>query len=125
MAVTAKIVYNAALVLIDEVLENGNIVADQPKYYEAKARSILTSLQTELLPPSIDPVIITDLSQEMLVSDRVSLTILPYGLAAHLLVQEDTNAASFYNARYDEMKRKSATTATSIYDVYNVLGGMR
>lgn len=124
MAVTAKQVYQQALVLIDEVLETGSISADQPDYYEAKAKSILTTLQAELMKPNETPVVITDVNQKMLLSDRISLTVLPYGLAAHLLLQEDPNAASFYNARYDEMKRKIPTSIQSIEDVNDVLGGL-
>jgi hypothetical protein len=125
MAVTAKQVYDMALVLMDEVLETGNIVADQPKYYEAKALSILTTLQAELLPLSTTPVIITDLSQNLLLPDRVSILVLPYGLAAHLLIQDDPNSASFFNARYDELKRKVQTSITPITDVYSMFGGVQ
>jgi hypothetical protein len=124
MTVTAKQVFDAAMVLIDEVLETGSIVPDQPEYYQAKARSILTTLQTELLPPTINPVPITDLNQPMLLSDRVSLSVVPYGLAAHLLIQEDVNTAAYYNARYDELKRKVHSTSGPITDVYDVLGGL-
>lgn len=124
MAVTGKQVYDMALVLIDEVLETGNIVADQPQYYQAKAKSILTTLQTELLPVSIEPVVITSLDDELLLSDKVSLLVLPYGLAAHLLIQEDVNTASFFNARYDELKGRRTASIQPIEDVNDVTGGM-
>lgn len=125
MAVTAKQVYDLALVLMDEVLANGNITPDQPKYYKTKASSILTMLQTELLPVSQTPNVITDLSEEVQLSDRIALTVLPYGLAAHLLIQEDVNAASFLNARYDELKRKIPSKIQPITDVYGVSGAMQ
>lgn len=125
MAVTVQQVYDAALVLIDEVLENGKIVADQPKYYQAKSFSILTSLQAELLPIIIEPPILKNLIDVFLLSDRVCLTVLPYGLAAHLLIQDDPNSASFYNARYEELKKRTPTTIVPITDIYDVTGGMR
>ncbi len=125
MSVTVKQVYDAALVLIDEVLENGNIVADQPKYYQSKSLSILTSLQAELLPVTVEPVILKDLSDQLLLTNRICLTVLPYGLAAHLLIQDDPNSASFYNARFEELKKKTATTIIPITDIYNVAGGMK
>jgi hypothetical protein len=119
MAVTGKQVYDAALVLMDEVTETGNVVTEQPAYYQVKALHILTTLQTELLPLSITPVPITDLSQNLLVSDRTALLVLPYGLAAHLLLADDMNLASFLNARFDELKRKMATGGIQpIKDVY-------
>jgi hypothetical protein len=123
MAVTGQQVYDIALVHIDEVLETGDITADNPAYYKSKALSILTTLQAELLPLSVSPVVVTDLAQNLLVNDRVALTALPYGLAAHLLMIDDPNTASFFNARYDELKRKIPTAAVPITDVYNVLGG--
>lgn len=125
MAVTAQQVYNAALVLIDEVLETGNIVPDQPQYYQAKSLSLLTTLQTELLPISQTPVIVTSLSQNMAVSDKIALLVLPYGLAAHLLLTDDPNTAAFLNARYDELKKKIPTQPVKITDVYGVSSGMR
>lgn len=113
-----------ALVLIDEVTEVGTIAPDTPKYYESRAKSILTQLQTELLQVSQDPEIITDLSQSLLLPDRVAITVLPYGLAAHLLLTEDVNAASFFNSRYEELKKKTPTSILLIEDSIGVLGGM-
>lgn len=125
MTVTARQVYDAALVLMDEVNEAGNIGTDQPDYYESKALQILTTLQAELLPLAIEPEPILQLTQELLVSDRVALLVLPYGLAAHLLLADDMNLSAFLNARYDELKRKvPAGGIQPIKDVYNVLGGV-
>lgn len=124
MAVTAKQVFDMAMVLIDEVQETGNIIPDQPEYYKAKALSLLTTLQTELLPLHKTPVIIADLADKLQVSDRIALTALPYGLAAHLLMTDDINTASFLNDRYEELKRKAPISIQSIQDVNDVLGGM-
>lgn len=124
MAVTAQQVYDIALVLMDEVTDTGEILADNPDYYKAKTLKILTTLQTELLPSTITPVLITDLSNTLLVSDRIALMALPYGLAAHLLLTEDVSSASYFNNRYDELKRKTYATITPITDVYSVLDGM-
>lgn len=121
MAVTGQQVFDNALVLMDEVTETGAISTDTPNYYKTKALTILTTLQAELLPLSQTPPVITDLTQPLLVSDRDALSILPYGLAAHLLLAEDLNAASFFNNRYDELKRKRKTTSIPITDNYNIL----
>lgn len=125
MTVTAKQIYDAALVLMDEVLETGNIVPDQPEYYEAKALSLINSLQLELLPLSATPTILTSLSETVSVPDRTALLIMPYGLAAHLLIQEDGSTASFFNARYDELKRRQPTAITAITDAYGIVEGMQ
>lgn len=123
--ITAQQVYDIALVLMDEVTETGGISTETPAYHERKALNILTTLQTELLPLSIEPEPITELSQVLLVSDRVALLVLPYGLASHLLITDDLTISSFLNARYDELKRKLATGGiTAITDVYGSLGGV-
>lgn len=124
MAITANQVYEEALALMDEVTETGNITTEQPDYYKVKALKFLTILQTELLPLSTEPVEIKELSQELLVSDKIALMVLPYGLASHLLLADDMNLAAFYNARYDELKRKIPATLGQIIDQYNILGGM-
>ncbi|GIN38379.1 hypothetical protein [Heyndrickxia oleronia] len=123
--VTAKQVFDQAMVLIDEVLENGDIAPDQPAYYKTKALSILTTLQTELLPLSINPEIITEFEQPLLVTDRVALEVLPYGLAAHLLITDDITTAAFFNDRYDELKKRKQSAIIPIVDKYNVTSGMR
>jgi hypothetical protein len=55
------------------------------------------------------------------VDDRTGLTVLPYGLAAQLLMNEDQNRAAFFNNRYDELKRKRPALITKIKDVYGVV----
>lgn len=130
MAVTGQQVYELALSLMDEVTDTGQILADNPKYYETKTKSILTTLQTELLPKSITPQMITDLSHELQVSNRVALLALPYGLAANLLISEGGSGdsltkATFYNNRYDELKIKQQVEPQPIEDKYGVLGGMQ
>lgn len=125
MAVKAQQVFDMAMVLIDQVSETGNLVIENPEYYKTKSYTILTTLQTELLPLSQTPTVITDLSQDLLLPDRVSLLVLPYGLAAHLLLTEDMNIAQFFNDRYEELKHKIPTNIVPIEDVYGVTSGMR
>lgn len=124
MAVTAQQVYDMALILMDEVSEVGSINPENPENYKVRSKSILTSLQSELLPASQSPEPITDLSQNLILSDRVCLSVLPYGLAAHLAMTEDTDIAAFLNSRYEELKRRIPTTPTVIEDRYGVLKGM-
>lgn len=125
MAVTAQQVYNTALTLMDEVQENGTVNPDNPDYYKTKAIAFINTLQYELTPPSQTPTLITSLTDNVSVSDRLALLVLPYGLAAHMLLAEgNMSTASFFNARYDELKRKTPTSIETIEDVYDVTGGM-
>lgn len=129
--VTGQQVYNLALSLMDEVTDSGLISPDDnPDYYKTKATQFLTILQAELLPLSTEPTIISDLSQPLAVTDRVALKVLPYGLAANMLLSEGATGdsatkASFFNARYDELKAKMPTSSVPITDNYGVLGGMQ
>lgn len=124
MAVTVEQVYNIALSLIDSVDETGNYSADNPDEAIRKTLDFLTTLQVELTSIDQTPQILTDLNNVLTVSDRVALLVLPYGLAAHLLIQEDPNSASFFNSRYDELKVKIPSSVESITDQYDVLSGM-
>lgn len=124
MAVTGQQVYERALTLMDEVLETGVIATETPEYYRTKAINIINILQVELLPLDTTITPITDLNQNLQVTDRVAYLTLPYGLAAHLLINDDLTISSFFNARYDELKKKVATNAVPIVDVYGVSGVM-
>lgn len=125
MAVTGEQVFNLACALIDEISESGSVVLDNPDYYKSKSASFLTILQTELLPSTQTPVIIEDLTQALLVDDRAAIKILPYGLAAHLLLTDDPNTASYFNNRYDELKRIRPAAIKPITDTLNVVGGFK
>ena len=94
--VTAERIYNIAMKLIDEVTDNGTIENDPA--LKSKAISFLSMIQTELLPNDIDPVELVNLTDPLLLDDKICLAALPYGLAAHLIITDDPNTASFYQA---------------------------
>jgi hypothetical protein len=116
--ITAEQVFLTAMDLMDEESEDGTYNG-YPEEYKKKAWRILTLLQSELTPASMVPSSVTDETSTFYLDDRTSLTVLPYGLAAHLLMNEDQNRASFFNSRYDELKRKRPARAVKISDVYN------
>ncbi|AYC29644.1 hypothetical protein [Paenisporosarcina cavernae] len=124
MPVTAQAVFDRALTLMDEVLETGVIATETPAYYKTKAIQTLNILQLELLPITAVFIPINDLTEPLQVNDRQAYLVLPYGLAAHLLINDDLTISSFFNARYDELKKKysSVSTPEPIVDVYSVLG---
>lgn len=118
MAVIAQDVFIQAMVLMDEETEDGTYDG-YPDEYKKKAWPILTLLQAELTPASSVPTVISEKSQLFSLDDRTCLTVLPYGLAAQFLINEDQNRAAFFNARYDELKRKRPAVITPIKDVYS------
>jgi hypothetical protein len=120
MAVTAQDVFIVAMDLIGEESQDGTYNG-YPDEYKKKAWSFLTILQAELLPPSVKPLAITNALNVIQIDDRTAITTLPYGLSAHLLMEEDQNRAAFFNARYDELKRKRPASIIRIKDVYGIV----
>lgn len=123
MAVTTFEIYIQALKLMGEESEDGTNYGYTTEY-ESKAWAILTVLQAELLPTDVLPELIEGDDHYLQIDEHTARMVLPYGLAAHLLMEEDQNRAAFFNARYDELKRKKTARVTPITDVYSVTSGM-
>lgn len=113
-------VFIAAMDLMDEESDDGTFEG-YPDEYKKKSWSILTMLQAELTPASKSPSVITDENGTFSLDDRTVLSTLPYGLAAHLLLNEDQNRAAYFNNRYDELKRKRPAVISKIKDVYGIV----
>jgi hypothetical protein len=119
MSVIAQDVFIMAMNLMDEVTQDGTYTG-YPDDYKKKSWPILTVLQSQLLPANIAPLSITSDQTPLQIDDRSATTILPYGLAAHLLLTEDMNRASFFNNTFDELKRKRPATIIPIADVLGI-----
>jgi len=115
--ISAKDVFTIAMNLMDEESADGTFTG-YPIEYKNKAWPILTLLQAELTPAAVATTMISDETSLFQLDDRTCLTVFPNGLAAHLLMNEDQNRAAFFNARYDELKRKQPAIITPIKDVY-------
>lgn len=114
---TAQQVFEIAMNIMDEETQDGTYNG-YPEEYKRKSWSILTLLQSELSPGV--PSVVIDETSILYIDDRTCLSVLPYGLAAHLLLTEDPVRASYFNNRYDELKRKRPSKITKITDVYSV-----
>lgn len=121
VSVIAQDVFMITMSLMDEESQDGTF-SGYPDEYKKKAWNILTMLQVELLPPNVIPMAIMNENNVIQMDDRTAATALPYGLAAHLIMDEDQQKAAFFNARYDELKRKRPATIGMIKDVYGVAG---
>ena len=126
---TGTEIYEAALVLMD-----ANNDADTSEY-ESKALSIINVLRGELYPYSdtfdttgegrpICPIL-TDLDEEVGLDDYICQSVLPYGLAGHLLLDENPSTANFLIQRYNELLAalragigKPVSGSADIDDVY-------
>lgn len=121
MSVIAQDVFKIAMDLMDEESQDGTFEG-YPDEYKKKAWSIITMLQAELLPPMVAYLAVTSENNVLQIDDRSAISIMPYGIATHLLLNEDQNRAAFFNARYDELKRKRPAKITPILDVYGITG---
>jgi hypothetical protein len=119
MTVIAEDVFTIAMNLMDEQSTDGTY-AGYPDEYKKKAWPILTLLQAEIADFDTTLVAVTDSTNILQLDDRTCLTALPYGLAAHLLLPEDQSKASFFNARYDELKAIAPLSVTMIQNVYAI-----
>ena len=120
---------------MDEKDRAGDYDISTTKEYKNRTLDILNILRGELYPYSdtytndeesgIRPIstLIKDFDKPIDLDDYICQTVMPYGLAAHLLVSEDPSVAQFMNGRYEELKallaRGNPAVSEDIVDVYS------
>lgn len=125
---SAEWVFARAIHLMDEQNEStGETSTADTKEYRLRTLSILNVLRHELYvysdtyqqpengKRSICPMI-TTFEEDIGLDDAIAQGILPYGLAAHLLLGENDSLASFFNERYMELIRSLAAKAPSVWE---------
>ena len=137
MATTARQIFNTAMGFMDEVSTDGKTDTTDTAEYKNRTLLILNALRGELYPYSdtYDPNTeggrpiadyIRDLDSVVKLDDYICQTIMPYGLAAHLLMDENPSAAAFFQSRYEELKNRLAVgipvQSEDIVDVYGGIG---
>lgn len=134
---TAQYVFETAMTLMDELNEsNGKADTSDTKEYKNRTLKILNILCGELFPYSDTFAVETTGKRPICQSvdgfdsglgldDYICRSVLPYGLAAHLLMQEDPSSAGFFQQRYDELKAMLArglpAASEDIEDVYGYM----
>lgn len=134
MATSAQGVFELTMALMDELNEQGAADTSDTAEYKHRSLEILNVLQGELFPFSdiyaatepgkraIAVPIINFTAEIQSLDDFICRSVLPYGLAAHLLMDENPGAASFFQQRYDELKmqlsRGMAAVSEEIEDLY-------
>ena len=121
---------------MDEMLDNGNVDVNSTKDYLARTPGILTILQTECIialkrigakVETLDAI--RTMTDDVDLDDDICTGVLPYGLAARLLGQEDASLSNYFSSLYDEKLGTAVPTASSKYiakqeqrpDVYSSL----
>lgn len=137
----AQRVFDLTMGLIDEINETtGATDTPDTKEYKNRTLFILNVLRGELYPYSdtydtegeagVRPIarVIQDFTSGIDLDDYICQSVMPYGLAAHLLLDENPSAAGFFQQRYDELKEKLARglpgVSEDIVDVYGPNGGL-
>ena len=125
---TANWVFDRAIHLMDEQNEtNGKTRTQDTKEYEYRSLSILNVLRNELYPYSDTyevrsdgkrsvPPELTSMEQPIDLDDALCQSVMPYGLAAHLLLGENDSMASFFNQRYMELLNQLKIRATAVWE---------
>ena len=131
-------IFEHTMALIDELNDAGEADHADTAEYKNKTLPILNILQGELYPYSDTykrrndrkrPVLypLESLEDTINLDDYICQTVLPYGLASHLLVDENPTMAAFFQQRYEELKAGLRNgipgMSEDIVDVYAGDGG--
>lgn len=112
---TAQWVFEMAMHLMDEAnTSTGETDTADTKEYKNRTLPILNILRIECFPasdtytvskPGKRPICreITDFTTPIGLDDGLCQGVLPYGLAAHLLLDENPDVAAYFNQRYQEL----------------------
>lgn len=142
--ITGMDVFQRTITMMDELNDAGEYQHDDTVEYQNRALSILNILQNELYfysdtfpkwqewetgrRPVLMPL--SSLSDVIDLDDYCAGTVLPYGLAAHLLLDENPSTAGYFQQRYDELKAMlmrglgKQSASEDIEDVYGPRGGL-
>ncbi|MBQ6756459.1 MAG: hypothetical protein IJP43_05910 [Oscillospiraceae bacterium] len=126
--ITAGEIFECAMALIDELDEEGSAYSADTEIYARRAPSMISSLAEEarrIAGKRGEYGILDDLEDIVEdVDDSYAAGILPYGLAAALLHDENPASAGFLQTRYEEMRDWYADHAPAaeeqIEDIYGV-----
>ena len=114
----ANWIFDRTIHLMDEQFErDGSTRTVDTEEYRYRTLSILNVLRHELYPYSDTYEIgkdgkryicpeITTFDQQIDLDDAIAQGVMPYGLAAHLLLGENDTMAAFFNQRYAELAYK-------------------
>lgn len=129
---TAQQIFESAMALMDSLSDSGAADTADNAEYKARTLAILNLLRGELYPYSdtyeaqdggrATANLIRDFTSPVNLDDYICQSVMPCGLAAHLLLTEDPATANFFQQRYDELKatlaRGLGAVSEDIADVY-------
>ncbi len=133
----AQWIFERAVHLMDEANRStGAADTADTREYKNRTLAILNVLRVECFPasdtytvtsPGKRPVCpeITDFDSEIGLDDGICQGVLPYGLAAHLLLEENPGLAAYFNSRYAEALAAAGRRIPAwAEDIVNRYGGI-
>ena len=129
-------IFNTAMGFMDEVGTDGKTDTTDTAEYKNRTLLILNALRGELYPYSDTclrdtrggrPIAATirNMDEPIGLDDHICQSILPYALAAHLLLDENPSAASFFQQRYEELRSRLAVGVPArSEDILDLYGGI-
>lgn len=142
--ITGMDVFQRAITMMDELDDAGRYKYEDTTEYFNRTLPILNILQGELYfysdtypkwqdwekgrRPVLEPL--TSVYDTIDLDDYCAGTVMPYGLAAHLLLDENPATAGFFQQRYEELLRGlmagrgKLVVSEDIEDVYGPKGGL-
>jgi len=135
MSTTALQVFDLSMRLCGNVDSSGNTDIAANAEYKNKTLGLLNILCQELYPFSdtfsvvtagTRPVLtfLTAFTDELELDDGLCRTVLPYGLASHLLLDEDATKAVFFNNRYEQLKKELEQVPNEFEEIEDIYGGI-
>ena len=130
----AETVFTLAVALMDELSRTGLADTADTRPYRLRTLPILNVLRAECARASANwqgedgarpmPPPVEDFSADLGLDDGVAQTVLPYGLAAHLLLDENPAVAAYFAARYEELLASFARALPRRFeDIERLYGG--
>lgn len=136
MSTTVKQVFDLTVQLMGEADEvSGATETSGTAEYKTRTIPILNVLQYECYALSDTytatsagkrptPPLLTGFSSAIGLDDGVCLSVLPYGLASHLLLEENAKLASFFLDRYEEQKTRFGRIPGEFSPIEDSYGGI-
>ena len=128
MAASAQEVLTIALKLIGDEDASGELTSRALDIMNVLTRELFRYSDTFAANAAVQPsaAALTVLTDELPLDEALCRAVLPYGLAAHLLIDSDPAAASFFQQRYEELIVRVGMAVPSaseaIGDIYGGLG---
>jgi hypothetical protein len=133
---TASYIFDQAIKLMDEQSDSGQAVWSDTVEYQNRAIAILNTLIGECFPfsdtyavttPGQRPIAqtVNSLNSVVYLDDSMAKTVLPYGLAAELIKNDDPTLGNYFMQRYQELLARHAKTVPAAWDtVEDFYGGL-